>query len=189
MQLQIGAENLQKEHRIIMRRKLYVFLIIAVCFLLQCTLFQALAIASISPNLLVAVASSFGFMRGRKEGMWIGFFSGLLLDIFYGSVIGFYALIYAYIGYVNGFFRKWFFPDDIKLPLVLIAASDFSYSMLVYLFLFLLRGKLQFTYYLLHIMLPELVYTILVAIILYFIILKINQNLEMIEKRSASKFV
>ena len=96
-----------------LRRKLAVFLIIAICFLLQSTFFQALAFASISPNLLIVVTSSFGFMRGRKEGMWIGFFCGLLLDIFFGSVIGFYALIYSYIGYVNGFFRKMFFPDEI----------------------------------------------------------------------------
>ena len=85
--------------------------------------------------------------------------------------------------------RHWLLCHDIKLPLALIAASDFSYSMLVYLFLFFLRGKLQFVYYLLHIMLPELVYTILVTVILYFIILKINQKLEKIEKRSATKFV
>ncbi len=172
-----------------MRRKLAVFLIITVCFLLQSTLFQMLSIASISPNLLIVATSSFGFMRGRKEGMWIGFFSGLILDIFFGSVIGFYALIYAYIGYVNGFFRKRFFPDDIKLPLILIAASDFSYNILVYLFLFFLRKRFRIDYYLLNIMLPELVYTILVTIVLYFIILKINKNLEKIEKRRASKFV
>ena len=172
-----------------MRRKITVTLIIIVCFLLQSTLFKALSFASISPNLLIVVCASFGFMRGRKEGMWIGFFSGLLLDIFFGSVIGFYALIYMYIGYINGFFRKIFFPDDIKLPLILISASDFGYNLLVYLFLFLLRGRFGFGYYLIHIMIPELVYTILVTIILYFVILKINQKLEMIEKRSASKFV
>lgn len=172
-----------------MRRKITVFIIVVVCFLLQSTLFQALSFASITPNLLIVVVSSFGFMRGRKEGMWIGFFSGLLLDIFFGSVIGFYALIYMYIGYINGFFRKIFFPEDIKLPLILISASDFGYSMLVYLFLFFMRGKFRFGYYLIHIIIPELVYTILVTLVLYFVILKINQKLEAIEKRSASKFV
>ena len=172
-----------------MRRKITVFFIIVVCFLLQSTLFQALSFASIAPNLLIVVTSSFGFMRGRREGMWIGFFSGLLLDIFFGSVIGFYALIYMYIGYINGLFRKMFFPEDIKLPLILISASDLAYNLLVYLFLFFLRGKLQFGYYLFRIIIPELVYTILVTIILYVVILKINQKLEAIEKRSASKFV
>lgn len=172
-----------------MRRKVTVFLIIVVCFLLQSTLFQTLSFASITPNLLIVVVSSFGFMRGRKEGMWIGFFSGLLIDIFFGSVIGFYALIYMYIGYINGFFRKIFFPEDIKLPLILISASDFIYNLLVYLFLFFLRGEFRFPYYLIHIIVPELVYTIVVTVVLYFVILKINQKLEVIEKRSASKFV
>lgn len=177
------------EMKLKLRRYIIVFLIVAVCFLLQSTLFQSLAFASISPNLLIVVASSFGFMRGRKEGMWIGCFSGLLLDIFFGNIIGFYALIYAYVGYVNGFFRKMFFPDDIKLPLILIAASDFFCNMLVYLCLFFMRGRFRFSYYLMHVMLPELVYTILVTIVLYFIILKINQKLEIVERRSASKFV
>lgn len=172
-----------------MRRKIAVFIIIVLCFLLQSTLFQAWAFASISPNLLIVVTSSFGFMRGRKEGMWIGFFCGLLLDIFFGSVIGFYALVYMYIGYLNGFFRKRFFPEDIKLPIILISASDLAYSLMVYLFLFLLRRKFQFPYYLLHIILPELVYTIVATVFLYFIILKINQKLEEIERRSAGKFV
>lgn len=172
-----------------MKRKIAVFLIIIICFLLQSTLFQKWSFASISPNLLIVVTSSFGFMRGRKEGLWIGFFCGLLLDIFYGSVIGFYALVYMYIGYINGFFRKRFFPDDIKLPIILIMVSDLSYNLIVYLFLFLMRGKFQFGYYLMHIIVPELVYTILITVFLYFIILKLNQRLEAIEKRSASKFV
>ena len=52
-----------------MRRKITVFLIIAVCYLLQSTVFQALSFASISPNLMIVVVSAFGFMRGKKEGL------------------------------------------------------------------------------------------------------------------------
>ena len=89
-----------------MRRKITVFLIIAVCYLLQSTVFQALSFASISPNLMIVVVSAFGFMRGKKEGLWIGFFTGLLLDVFTGSILGFYALLYMYVGYFNGFFRN-----------------------------------------------------------------------------------
>lgn len=84
-----------------MRRKITVFLIIAVCYLLQSTVFQALSFASISPNLMIVVVSAFGFMRGKKEGLWIGFFTGLLLDIFTGSILGFYALLYMYVGCIN----------------------------------------------------------------------------------------
>lgn len=172
-----------------MRRKITVFVIIFICFLLQTTLFQTLSLASISPNLLVVVVSSFGFMRGRKEGMYIGFFTGLIFDIFYGAILGFYALVYMYIGYCNGMFRRFFFPDDIKLPMLLIMASDVVYNAGVYILKFFFRGQFHISYYFLHIMVPELVYTVLVMIILYPILLKINQRLEAIEKRSSAKFV
>lgn len=172
-----------------MRRKVTVSIIIIICFLLQTTLFQALSFASISPDLLIIVVSAFGFMRGKKEGLFIGFFCGLIMDIFGGSVLGFYALIYMYIGFLNGFFRKLFYPEDIKLPMLLIAGSDLVSNFSIYFFLFFFRNKYEIDYYFLHIMLPELVYTMVVTIFLYFAILKVNQRLETIEKRSASKFV
>lgn len=172
-----------------MRRKIVVFIIIVICYLLQSTLFQSLAFASISPNLLIIVVSAFGFMRGKKEGMFIGFFCGLVLDIFGGVILGMYALLYMYIGYFNGYFRKMFYPEDIKLPMLLISGSDIVCNLLIYFFLFLFRNRYDFRYYLFDIMVPELVYTMLVTVFLYVIILNINQRLEVIEKRSATKFV
>ena len=172
-----------------MKRKIVVIMIVIICFLLQSTLFKTLAIASISPNLLIIVTSSFGFMRGKKAGLFIGFFCGILIDIFYGGTLGFYAMIYMYLGYFNGFFRKIFFPEDIKLPMILITASDFVCNLLVYFFQFLMRGKFAFPYYMVHIIIPELVYTIMITVFLYFILLKINQKLEIAEGRSARKHV
>ncbi len=173
-----------------MKRKITVILIVIICFLLQTTMFQTLSIASISPNLLIIVTASFGFMRGKKEGLLTGFLGGLFIDVFYGGTLGFYAMIYMYMGYINGFFRKIFFPEDIKLPIILITASDFICNLFVYFFQFLFRGRFSFGYYMIHIIIPELVYTILATVFLYFILLKINQKLELSErKRSARKFV
>lgn len=172
-----------------MRRKITLFFIIIICYLLQTTLFHSLSFASISPNLMVIVASSFGFMRGKKEGLFVGFFCGLLLDIFGGNILGLYSLLYMYIGYMNGLFRKRFYPEDVKLPMLLIAGSDLACNLFIYFFLFLFRNRYNFNYYFLQLMLPELVYTMVVTIFLYFVVLRINQRLEAIEKRSASKFV
>ena len=77
-----------------MRRKIVLFIIITICYLLQTTIFHWFSFANIVPNLMIIVVSSFGFMRGKKEGMWVGFFCGLLVDIFCGFYIGVYALIY-----------------------------------------------------------------------------------------------
>ncbi len=171
-----------------MRRKIVLFIIITLCFILQSTVFQSLALANIAPNLLIIVVSSFGFMRGRKEGLWIGFFCGLLVDIFFGFYLGGYALLYMYIGYLNGFFQKRFYPDDIKLPMILIGSSDILCNLVTYIMMFLLRSRFHFWYYLTSVIIPEFVYTMVITIFLYFILLKINQSLEENEKRRAIKF-
>ena len=172
-----------------MKRKLITVCIIIACFVLECTVFQRISFASITPNLMIIVTSSFGFMRGKREGMMVGFLSGLLIDIMFSDLIGFYTLIYTVLGYANGFFRKIFYDDDIKLPLILIAASDFLYGNIVCIFMFIMRSRFDYFYYLKSIIFPELIYTILVTLILYQLILQINRHLEAEEQRSASKFV
>lgn len=172
-----------------MKRKIVTVVFIVVAFLLQSTVFGKLAFANVRPNLMIVVTASLGFMRGEKGGMAVGFMSGLLIDLFWGELLGFYTLIYTVIGYLNGTFHRMFFDDDIKFPLVLIGISDLIYSSVGYLCMFMLQGEFIFSYFLGHVMLPELVYTILATLILYQIILHANRRLEAEEQRSASRFV
>ena len=171
------------------KRKLVAVILILVCFLLQTTVVPYVTIGDIGPNLLIVLVASFGFMRGKKGGLVMGFLCGLLYDIQFSEIIGFYALIYMLLGYANGYFKKFFFEEDIKLPLVLIASSEFLFGITIYVLSFMLKSDFHFLHYLGHVIMPELVYTILVTLILYPVILKINKKLEDEEKRSASKFV
>ncbi len=172
-----------------MARKITVALLILMCFVLQSTVFRGLAFGGIVPNLLIVLTSSFGFMRGETEGLLVGFFSGLLCDIFFGEMLGFHALIFMYIGFLNGKFCHIFFPEDIRLPIALIVVSDLSYGMVCYVLMFLLRGKFDFPFYFKSVIFPEVIYTILVTCLLYPFILAVNVRLERAEKRRAQKFV
>lgn len=172
-----------------MWRKIVIACMVLICFVLQSTLMKWIALGNVAPNLLIIITAAYGFMRGKKSGLLVGFFCGLLTDIFFGEVIGFYALIYMYIGYGNGFFNRIFFKEDIKLPLFLIVLSDLFYGFVVYVLLFLLRGRFAFGYYLTSVILPEMIYTIVLTFIVYPINLKINRKFDEIEKRSEKKFV
>ena len=55
---------------------------IILCFVCQTALFGMLKLADIAPNIMLILVASVAVMRGQKEGMLIGCFSGLLLDIF-----------------------------------------------------------------------------------------------------------
>lgn len=167
-----------------MRRFIIQLLIILICFLLQTSLFRYLDLADIVPNLLLIPTMSFGMMRGRKEGMLVGFFSGLLLDIFYGAVIGPYALLYMYLGYINGFFHRVYYMEDILLPMLMAGANDLVYNIAVYLFAYLLRSRLDFGFYFIHVILPEITYTMLMTLIIYKPLVRINRWLKRKEEGS-----
>lgn len=168
-----------------MYRKITMVLLILISYLIQSTMIRILPMGGVAPNLLIILTSSFGFMRGKKDGMFIGFISGLIIDILFGKIFGFYALIYMVIGYLNGFFASIFYPEDVKLPMVLITSSELVYCFMIYFFRFLIQGKLRFGYYFVHVILPEIVYTLFVTIIVYKIILNINEWLEDLERRNA----
>ncbi|MBQ6575408.1 MAG: rod shape-determining protein MreD, partial [Lachnospiraceae bacterium] len=123
-----------------MYRKATMVLLILAAYLVQSTMIRILPMGGVAPNLLIILTSCFGFMRGKNDGMFVGFLSGLVIDILFGGLIGFYALIYMVIGYLNGFFASIFYPEDIKLPVALITSSELVYCFLVYMFRFLIQG-------------------------------------------------
>lgn len=161
-----------------MKRCITIGIIIIVCFLCQSTICHYIELAGVVPNLLLIVTMSFGLMRGRREGMLVGFFSGLLIDIFFGSVLGPFALIYMTMGYINGFFHRIYYVEDVLLPMLMITLNDFIFNVIVYLIYFLLRNKLQFGEYLLTVIFPEMIYTILVTLFFYKLLVRINLFLK-----------
>ena len=116
-------------------------------------------------------------------------FSGLLIDIFFGTYIGFYALIYMYIGFVVGKLHAIFFTQNLAIPIVIISFADFVFGFICYVLMFLFRTKFDIGYYMMNIIIPELVYTAVIAIFFYPVILWMNNSIDERELRSAKKFV
>ena len=111
-----------------------------VFFVLQTSVFGRLSVASVTPNLLIILVAVMGFMQGDRNALIIGFFCGLLVDLFTFNIIGIHALIYAIVGYVTGKFHNTFYPEDFKLPLLVVTGSDLGYSILMYFFTYLFRA-------------------------------------------------
>ena len=158
-------------------------------FFLQYGVFANLLVIDTVPNILLIITVSFGFMKGKTQGMVIGLFCGLLMDIASMGAIGFHMIIYILVGYINGAFHQWMYSDYIVFPLIVTTLSSFLYGIYLYVFQFLIRNRLDFIYYLLHVILPEMIYTVILTSVIYQILAFINYKLEMTERRSATKFV
>ena len=65
-----------------LRRILIIALVIYVCYLLQTSILSKYTLAGVTPNILISVVATYGFTKGKTHGILIGFFTGLLLDIF-----------------------------------------------------------------------------------------------------------
>lgn len=162
-----------------MKRLIVYTIEIILCFVLQTAMFHYISLADIMPNFLLILVVSYAYMRGPMTGLGLGLFSGLLVDLMSGSyIIGIYALIYMIIGYFIGFTYKYYSNDDYTLPIAIIAVSDFIYGFLFYVVEFLLRGRLNFLFYLIRMIVPEIIYTVAVSVILYKLLHMINNHLE-----------
>lgn len=164
-------------------------ILIFLAFVVQTCVFPLMPFLAVYPNLLLILIFSFGFIRGSSSGMVYGLIAGLLMDLSSGGALGFYTLFYVWMGYVNGICTRYYYEDYITLPLVLCALNEFAYNLYLYIFGFLVRGRLNFGYYLINMIIPETVFTVVTTLVVYRLFLYISRKLEEMEKRRDTTIV
>ncbi|MDE3203447.1 MAG: rod shape-determining protein MreD [Acidobacteriota bacterium] len=86
------------------RLRIGLFLIAAV--LIETTLGSDMRVAGVAPDIMVLVAVCAGLTGGTLAGAWVGFWSGLLFDMFLTATpVGLSALTYCLIGAAVGALR------------------------------------------------------------------------------------
>ena len=118
------------------------------------------------------------YVNNVYYGITVGMISGFLIDCQYGSVIGVCMLAYVIIGYFCGVFNRVFYKGDYLVPLAMVVGSEFVYSIAIYATDYLLRGRLNIKFYIGKVIMPEIAYTLVIAILLYGVIAKLYENKE-----------
>ena len=171
-----------------MKRKICELLLIIVFYVLQCTAGRVLAIGGISPNFLIIIPVLFGFLNGKTEGIYTGFECGIIYDLFSYSIIGLSSIAMMFIGYFAGCFYQKYEEKEFLMPIAMVGAGDFIYGFLSYVVNFLLHNKLDVLYYLKRFIMPEVVYTVIVTIAIYRIIVFLNRHFEGKERKRAIEY-
>lgn len=163
--------------------------LIICAFAIQTSILPQIPFLAATPNLLLILTFSLGFIQGKKAGLFYGLITGLLMDLFYSGPFGFYTLLYIYVGYLNGICTKYYYEDYITLPLILSFINELVYNLYVYVFRFLLRGRLDFLYYFRKIMIPEIIFTVVMTLLVYRLFLFTSRKLVELERRRDSNIV
>ncbi|MBQ8814320.1 MAG: rod shape-determining protein MreD [Lachnospiraceae bacterium] len=173
-----------------MRRVILAAASILTAFLLQNSVLWTFSPLDVVPNLLLIVTVTYGLTCGKRIGMLIGAVCGILSDTFIGDGgLGFYMLIYIYAGALCGVFHGFIYSEEQLFPVVMIGLCDFAFGGYVYVFRFLIRGRLDMMSYVTGTIMPEVVFTVFAAILFYPLIYGLDRHLILTKKRRTSSFV
>ncbi len=138
---------------------------------------------TILPNTSLVLIVCYSYLRTDIEGAFLGLGIGLMQDILFSHILGYYAFIYFVVGYVSSHLLKHFMNSNI-IPIILLNFSaTFMYSIMVYFFTFFFQGKLEFFHYMYNITLFEAIANTVVSIPIFYVLYFIDKKLKVREQK------
>lgn len=94
------------------KARLRIGLLVVITALVETTLGSDLRVLHVAPDLMVLLVICAGLTGGTEAGAWVGFWTGLLYDMFLTSTpIGLSALTYCLVGSAVGALRSSFLQE------------------------------------------------------------------------------
>lgn len=157
---------------------LLLFIIVVFGYVFQTSVFSYLKLSQIIPNFLIIITCTYGFIYGSNFGMLSGIMCGLLMDVYSSYIFGVYLFIFILIGFISGLFNKFLYGDGLRLPLLLIAICDFLFGIGCYIVRLITLGINNFNFCLKEIIIPETLFTVLIALFTYPILKFLNRAID-----------
>lgn len=166
-----------------MKRKIVELIIIILFIAVQNTLGRVISLGGVMPNLMILLPVIFGYMNGSNEGMFVGFFAGLMYDAYSSNIFGYASLIFVITGYLTGLFFTKYEDGSIIIPSVFVMAGDFVFETGSYFGTFMLHNDLDYGFYLNRFIIPEMLYSALMMLIIIKPLMLLNPHLNSKDKR------
>jgi rod shape-determining protein MreD len=143
-----------------------VIVLMIVFVALQISLAPIIDIKDIAPSFILIFLFFIAFTFGQRYGIWIGFFSGFLCDIFDASHFGLNMALFLCIGFIIGSMKPKFYRDNLMLSLSIFAITLFFYELIYMIVLW----QFSFGIILLNIIryvLPVILYSAIIALFIF----------------------
>jgi len=156
-------------------RIMYIFLVL-LFGTLQTTIFSNLTFFGVKPLLLLALVVCVSLVKGGIDGGLIGLACGLFMDIMGGKTIGVNSLLFMYAGAATGFICGGFFNDKAIVAIFFTGIVTMCYGLIYYFMIFFIWGETRILAVLWRVMLPEVIYTAIIALPMFMLIRYMNRG-------------
>lgn len=150
----------------------------AALFVLQTSFMTRLAYHGVTVDFMLLLTVSFAFLRGSRQGAFMGFMVGLMQDLATGTYFGVNTLTRALIGLLFGKFSDRVFKEQFFLPvLASVGVTILNYFILA-LIMVLLGYRFNLETHMQQMLLPMLVYQLAFAYPVHYLVYRVDKRLS-----------
>lgn len=117
-----------------------------------------------------------GFLRGSREGAFLGIIGGLLEDLLAGSYFGLNALSKIAAGYLAGQAKNKLYTDNLIIVMIVTWLVTLASQLVFYLLLSTLGIVISLETAFLKLILPLSIYNAIISLFLYRFFLKVQRH-------------
>ena len=151
--------------------------------LFESSTLHALSLNGVMPNLTLMFIIFYAVLNGKEQGRRLGLILGLLQDLLFCPVLGFYGLMFFLLGHLAGFLTNDLTQMDLLIPLSLLALADLIYGLVSYVIFGFLQGNIHFLSLFFNRILPEVIYTLILGIVFFPLLRLLFDRLSLIDER------
>ncbi len=154
------------------QRTIIWIVLILILVTLQTTIMPRFSILGASPNIVVAGIMVMAMWHGRLSGIWGGFFTGLLLDMYSPDGVGLQALALTVVGAFAGLFESKKISTGPLFQFFFFVLGSVVYEIVIYM-----NGAVAneaFVSFLLGAVIPRAIFTSVFAVLFVFLGAQLN---------------
>jgi len=146
---------------------LFFLLLVLVTLILQTTALNYMVIYGFKPDLVLILVILNGFLRGTREGAFLGFSAGILQDLVSGGYFGLNAITEMVAGYLAGLGKDRLYRDNRVIAAGLTWVCTMGAQLIFYILLLSVDVPVPVVKALAYVILPTAFYNALVVLVIY----------------------
>ena len=150
----------------------------AALFVLQTSILPLMAYHGITADLMLLLTVSFAFLRGAKQGAFMGFSVGLMQDLATGTYFGVNTLARTLMGLLFGQFSDRVFKEQFFLPVLASMAVTILNYFILALLMVLLGYRFNLESHMQQILVPMLLYQLAFSYPVHYLAYRLDKRLE-----------